>query len=123
MSDHLWSAIFSVIVYCKRAATHAIFYSHWQLDTLKTVLRLESKAVARVASYYRQLLTPNQSGFRPADSSINQLLSITHMYSAFDEFPSRETRAVFPDIPKALKKCGMMVSSLRTTMPYSATTE
>ena len=30
-------------------ATHAIFYSHWQLDILKAVLRLESKAVARLA--------------------------------------------------------------------------
>ena len=31
-----------------------------------------------------QLLTPNQSGFRPGDSTINQLLYITQ------EFPSRE---------------------------------
>ena len=31
-----------------------------------------------------QLLTPNQSGFRPGNSTINQLLSITHkIYSAF----------------------------------------
>ena len=52
-----------------------------------------------------QLLTPNQSGFRPGDSTINQLLSITHkIYSAFEEFPSRETRAVFLDISKAFDK-------------------
>ena len=52
-----------------------------------------------------QFLTPNQSGFRPGDSTINQLLSITHkIYSAFEEFPSRETRAVFLDISKAFDK-------------------
>ena len=49
-----------------------------------------------------QLLTLNQSGFRPGDSTVNQLLSVTHqIYSAFEEFPSRETRAVFSDISKA----------------------
>ena len=52
-----------------------------------------------------QLLTPNQFGFRPGDSTINQLLSITHkIYSIFDEFPSRETRTVFPEISKAFDK-------------------
>ena len=54
---------------------------------------------------YELLLTPNQSGFRPGDSAINQLLSITQeIYSAFEEFPSRETRAVFLDISKAFDK-------------------
>ena len=52
-----------------------------------------------------QLLTPNQSGFQPGNSTVNQLLSITHkIYSAFEEFPSRETRAVFLDISKAFDK-------------------
>ena len=52
-----------------------------------------------------QLLTPNQSGFRPGDSPINQLLSVTHkIYLAFQKFPSRETRAVFLDISKAFDK-------------------
>ena len=52
-----------------------------------------------------QLSTPNQFGFRPDDSTINQLLSITHkLYSAFDEFPSRETRPIFLDISKAFDK-------------------
>ena len=50
-------------------------------------------------------MTPNQSGFRPGDSTINQLLSNTHkIYSAFEELPSRETRAVFLDISKAFDK-------------------
>ena len=52
-----------------------------------------------------QLLTPSQSGFRPGDSTVNQLLSIPHkIYSAFEEFPSRETRAIFLDISKAFDK-------------------
>ena len=51
------------------------------------------------------LLTPNQSGFRPGDTMVNQLMSITHsIYTAFEEFPSRETRAVFLDISKAFDK-------------------
>ena len=46
-----------------------------------------------------QLLTPSQSGFRPGDSTVNWLLhSRTKIYSAFEEFPSRETRAIFLDI-------------------------
>ena len=52
-----------------------------------------------------KLFTPNQSGFRPGDSTINQLLYITHkIYSAFEDYPSCETRAVFLDISKAFDK-------------------
>ena len=44
----------------------------------------------------RGLTTPNQSGFRPNDSAINQLLAITHHINcAFAENPSKETKAVF----------------------------
>ena len=51
-----------------------------------------------------QLLTPSQSGFRPGDSTVNQLLAITHkIYSAFEEFPLRETRAIFLDISKTFE--------------------
>ena len=51
------------------------------------------------------LLTPNQSGFRPNDSCINQLLSIVHkIYSDFDEYPSIEVRSNFLDISKAFDK-------------------
>ena len=49
------------------------------------------------------LLAPNQSGFKPGDSCINQLLSVTHeIYLSFDnEF---EVRYVFLDIPKVFDK-------------------
>ena len=51
------------------------------------------------------LLTLKQSGFRPGDSTINQLLSITNkIHKAFDEYLSRETRAIFLDIAKAFDK-------------------
>ena len=51
------------------------------------------------------LITPNQSGFRPGDSTINQLLSITHtIYTAFEDVPSRETRAVFLDLSEAFDR-------------------
>ena len=51
------------------------------------------------------LVTPNQSGFRPNDSCINQLLSIVHsIYSDFDHNPSLEVRGNFLDISKAFDK-------------------
>ena len=51
------------------------------------------------------LLTPKQPGFRPGDSTINQLLSITNeIRKEFDKYPSRETRAIFLDISKAFDK-------------------
>ena len=51
------------------------------------------------------LLNNNQSGFRPSDSCINQLLSITHeIYEAFDCNPTLEVRSVFLDISKAFDK-------------------
>ena len=49
------------------------------------------------------LILPNQSGFKPGDSCINQLLSITHeIYNSFDE--RLEVRSVFLDISKAFGK-------------------
>ena len=55
--------------------------------------------------FVNNLLTSNQSGFRPDDSTINQLISITHgIYAAFEEFSSRETRAVFLDTSNAFDK-------------------
>ena len=49
------------------------------------------------------LLSKNQSGFRPGDSTIYQLLSITS--SIFEDFEKYdETRAIFLDISKAFDK-------------------
>ena len=49
------------------------------------------------------LLSPFQSGFRPGDSTINQLISITtEIYEAFENHD--EVRALFLDISKAFDK-------------------
>ena len=49
------------------------------------------------------LISANQSGFKPGDSCINQLLSITHnIYQSLDA--SYEVRGVFLDIWKAFDK-------------------
>ena len=49
------------------------------------------------------LRAPNQSGFKPSDSCINQLLSVTHeIYSSFDD--GFEVGSVFLDIYKAFNK-------------------
>ena len=51
------------------------------------------------------LLNHNQSGFRPSDYCVNQLLSITHkIFKAFDCNPTLEVRPVFLDISKAFDK-------------------
>ncbi len=51
------------------------------------------------------ILTPLQSGFRPYDLTVNQLLSITHkIYTAFEKIPTKETRTVFLDLSKAFDR-------------------
>ena len=49
------------------------------------------------------LISQHQSGFKPGDSCINQLLSITHeIYQSFDE--GFDVRSVFLDISKTFDK-------------------
>ena len=51
------------------------------------------------------LITPNQSGFRPGDSCPNQLLFLVNeIHRAFENHKSLELRAVFLDISKAFDK-------------------
>ena len=70
--------------------------------------------------FFCNLLNPNQSGFRPGDSTVSQLISITHtIFKAFDCNPSLDVRSVYLDISKAfdrvwhdgliykLKRCGV----------------
>ena len=65
-------------------------------------------------------LSPNQSGFQPGDSTINQLICITHtIFKAFDCNPPLDVRSRYLDISKAfdrvwhdgliynLKRCGV----------------
>ena len=52
-----------------------------------------------------ELLNSNQSGFRPGDSTVNQLISITHtIFKAFDCNPPLDVRSVYLDISKALDR-------------------
>ena len=73
------------------------------------------------------LLNRNQSGFRPGDSTINQLISITHtIFNAFECNPPLDVRSVYLDISKAfdrvwhdgliykLKRCGVSGDLLLT---------
>ena len=51
------------------------------------------------------LITKNQSGFRPGDSCTNQLLSLVHeIQNAFDHKKCLEVRSVFLDMSKAFDK-------------------
>ena len=51
------------------------------------------------------LISKKQSGFIKGDSTINQLLSITHtIQSAFDCDPPKEVRSIYLDISKAFDK-------------------
>ena len=51
------------------------------------------------------ILTSNQSGFRPGDPCVHQLLSITReIYKAFDANPSLDVRGVFLDLSKNLHR-------------------
>ena len=46
-------------------------------------------------------VNPNQSRFRPGDSCIHRLISITHdIYVNFDSNPNQEVRVLFLDILK-----------------------
>ena len=51
------------------------------------------------------LITQNQSGFRPGDFTTNQLLYLVdEIYQAFDSTESLEVRTVFLDVSKAFDK-------------------
>ena len=58
-----------------------------------------------------ELLNPNQSGFRPGDSTVNQLISITHtIFKAFDCNPPLDVRSVTLIFQKHSIGYGMKVS-------------
>ena len=53
----------------------------------------------------RSMLSVHQSGFRPCDSCMHQLISIVHdTYNAFVVNPNFEEREVFLDIFKAIDR-------------------
>ena len=55
--------------------------------------------------FEKKLLNPNEFGFCPSDSCLNQLLAITHeIFEASDCNPPLEVRSVLLDITKAFDK-------------------
>ena len=114
------------IIYQKCLST-GTFPSNWKLANLQSVHKKNSR---QVKTNYRpisllcicskifekiiydelfnfftlnKLITPNQSGFMPGDSTINQLLAITtEIYNGFENY--EETRALFLDLSKAFDK-------------------
>ena len=51
------------------------------------------------------ILNPNHSGFRPGDSAVNQLISITNStFQAFDCNPTLDVRSVYLDMSKAFDR-------------------
>ena len=61
------------------------------------------------------MISPNQSGFRPNGSYVNQLIAITHkIYKSFDY--GLEVRGVFLDISKAFDKVWHEVLLLKLSL-------
>ena len=55
--------------------------------------------------YSNNLISDKQSGYKKNDSTIKQLLAITHeIYKAFDHSPPREVRASILDISRAFDR-------------------
>ena len=54
--------------------------------------------------FENKLTSSSQSGFKPGDSCINQLLSITREIYSYEGDEGLEVRSVFLDIAKAFDK-------------------
>ena len=82
--------------------------NYWPASLLPICSKIFEKVIFNWLFKYlddNNLLTSNQSGFRPGDSCVHQLLSITHeIYKAFDANPSLDVRGFFPDLPKAFDR-------------------
>ena len=74
-----------------------------QVNELIQIFQLTQMFQEMFQFFIENKLPSSQSGFKPVDSCINQLLSITHeIYSSFDE--GLEVRSVFLNISKAFDK-------------------
>ena len=77
------------------------------LSILPTLSKILEKIVFKNLFNYlrnKNLLTPHQSGFRPGDSTVNQLSYLYHVFAnALDN--KKNLRIVFCDISKAFDRC------------------
>ena len=82
------------------------FSSEWKKANVVPIHKKDDKQIYNMIFEYlieNNLITENQSGFKPGDSCINQLLSITHdIYKSLDD--GFEVKGVFLDISKAFDK-------------------
>ena len=73
--------------------------NYWPISLLRIFGKIIEKIIFnRIYDFLlkEELLNPNQPGFHPSDSCINQLLAITHeIFEAFDCNPPLEVRSVF----------------------------
>ena len=83
-----------------------ILKNYWPVSLLPICGKVFERLIYNSLFEYfieNDLISPNQSGFKPGDSCTNQLISITHeIYQSFDD--GFEVRGVFLDISKAFDK-------------------
>ena len=83
-----------------------ILKNYWPVSLLPICGKVFERLIYNSLFEYfieNDLISPNQSGFKPGDSCTNQLISITHeIYQSFDD--GFEVRGVFLDISNAFDK-------------------
>ena len=98
---HEWKKV-NVVPVHKKGNKQTIGQSLYSLFTAKF---FSVSFITKCLPFFTEnnLISPNQSGFRPGYSCVNQLLAITHeIYKSFVE--RLEVRGVFLDISKAFDR-------------------
>ena len=89
--------LYSIIF--KSCLTEDIFPSKWKKENAAPIHKKKRQA----CFIENNLICENQSGFKPGNSCVNQLLAITHeIFSSFDN--NYEVRGIFLDISRAFYK-------------------
>ena len=101
-----WKRVNIVLIHKKN--DKQVVSNHWPVFLLPIYSKMFEKLIFNKPFKFIEddnLLSKHQSGFRPGDSCIYQLLAITHdIFSSFDCNPTLETRSVFLDISKAFDR-------------------
>ena len=91
--------------YLKKGAKNVVS-NYRPISLLSVLCKCMEKCIFKYSYNFihnNNIVTPSQSGFRPNDSTMYQLLSITSdFYTAIDQ--GKEVRVVFFDISKAFDK-------------------
>ena len=117
LSFFLCASIISDIILAHKKNDKQLIQNYRPISLLPIFGKIFEKVVFnRIYNFLlnKRLLNPNQLGFRPSDSYINQLLAITHeIFEPFDCNPSLEVRSVFLDIPNHSTRFGFKSISHR----------